>query len=107
MRRIPQLENMVGLTPDALEAEIQRIDEQEKMAGFTENALTEAASKVWRAWLERYRKRLSREPAQALENREQRMNRANPKFILRNHLAQEVIESAEQGDYAPLHRLYE
>ena len=33
------------------------------------------------------------------------MNRVNPKFILRNHLAQEAIELSERGDDTELHRL--
>ena len=33
-------------------------------------------------------------------DRAARMRRANPKFVLRNHLAQAAIERAEQGDFA-------
>ncbi|KAJ3176046.1 hypothetical protein HDU87_005563 [Geranomyces variabilis] len=34
-----------------------------------------------------------------------RMKRANPKYILRNHLAQQVIEQAEQGDFNGVNEL--
>ena len=33
------------------------------------------------------------------------MNRANPLYILRNHLAQQAVEAAEAGDFAPIERL--
>ncbi len=35
------------------------------------------------------------------------MNRINPKFILRNHIAQRVIEKAEKGDYMELEKVLE
>jgi uncharacterized protein YdiU (UPF0061 family) len=34
------------------------------------------------------------------------MRQKNPKYILRQYLAQEVIEKAQQGDFKPLHRLH-
>ena len=33
------------------------------------------------------------------------MNQANPKFILRNYLAQQAIERAQQKDYSEIDRL--
>jgi uncharacterized protein YdiU (UPF0061 family) len=33
------------------------------------------------------------------------MNQANPKFILRNHLAQRAIEMAQQDDFTEVNRL--
>ena len=38
--------------------------------------------------------------------RRQRMQAVNPRFVLRNYLAQQVIEAAERGDYAPVRELH-
>jgi len=55
-------------------------------------------------WLRRHLRRLRREPADAGAIREG-MRRANPKYVLRNYLAQEAIEEAEAGDRARLETL--
>ena len=56
------------------------------------------------AWAARYRLRLQAETSPDAE-RAVRMNRVNPKYVLRNHLAQTAIERAHQGDYAEVERL--
>jgi uncharacterized protein YdiU (UPF0061 family) len=56
------------------------------------------------AWLLRYRARLAQEASDDAE-RAARMNAVNPKFVLRNHLAQEAIAAAQRGDFAPTERL--
>ena len=56
------------------------------------------------AWAERYRARLALEHSNDAE-RAVRMNRANPKFVLRNHLAQTAIERAQAGDFSETKRL--
>ena len=33
------------------------------------------------------------------------MNRANPRFVLRQHMAAKAIEKAERGDYGEIERL--
>ena len=58
------------------------------------------------AWGERYLRRLEAEP-RADAARHAAMNRANPKFVLRNHLAQEAIERAQAGDFAAVRQLHE
>jgi uncharacterized protein YdiU (UPF0061 family) len=40
-------------------------------------------------------------------SRQEMMNRSNPKFILRNHLAQTAIEKAQQDDFSELEKLLE
>jgi serine/tyrosine/threonine adenylyltransferase len=56
------------------------------------------------AWAARYRARLALESSDD-SARAARMHRANPKFVLRNHLAQTAIERAQQGDFAETQRL--
>ncbi|WP_439665624.1 protein adenylyltransferase SelO [Frateuria sp. GZRe14] len=63
-----------------------------------------AAEPVLRDWLGRYAARLREDPLPA-EQRRTRMQMANPRYVLRNYLAQEAIDRAEQGDYAPVHEL--
>ncbi|HEX8834741.1 MAG TPA: protein adenylyltransferase SelO family protein, partial [Abditibacteriaceae bacterium] len=55
-------------------------------------------------WLARYAERLRAEGAEPEAVRET-MLAANPKYVLRNYLAQRAIEAAEAGDLAPLNRL--
>ncbi|MCQ4325375.1 YdiU family protein [Stutzerimonas stutzeri] len=57
------------------------------------------------AWAEDYRARTTREGGNPAE-RQVRMQAVNPKFILRNYLAQQAIEAAEQGDYGPVRELH-
>ena len=56
------------------------------------------------AWALRYRARLALEASNEPE-RAARMNRVNPKFVLRNHLAQTAIERAQRGDFCEVQRL--
>jgi uncharacterized protein YdiU (UPF0061 family) len=57
-------------------------------------------------WLRRYLKRVQKEGAPATLRRE-RMNAVNPKYVLRNYLAQLAIDKAEQGDFSMVGELLE
>ena len=57
-----------------------------------------------RAWLHRYRQRAAQQ-SWSDSQRQQHMQQKNPKYILRNYLAQNAIEKAEQGDFSELERL--
>jgi uncharacterized protein YdiU (UPF0061 family) len=56
------------------------------------------------AWATRYSARLQAESSVDTE-RAARMARANPKFVLRNHLAESAIRQAQAGDFSETHRL--
>ncbi len=57
------------------------------------------------AWAQRYAARLAAEGSVDAE-RAARMRRVNPKFVLRNHLAETAIERARQGDFSEVERLH-
>jgi uncharacterized protein YdiU (UPF0061 family) len=56
------------------------------------------------AWAARYADRLRREGSTDAE-RQRRMDRANPKYVLRNYLAQRAIALAERREYSEIERL--
>ena len=55
-------------------------------------------------WLSHYAHRVRRDTLTKDEHRE-RMNAANPKYVLRNYLAQRAIDRAEDGDYQGIREL--
>ena len=57
-------------------------------------------------WLKKYQERLDLEEVNEKE-RIALMNSSNPKYILRNYLAQEAIQAAELGDFSSLNLLVE
>lgn len=60
---------------------------------------------AFEAWAYRYAERLKRERSEDAERRT-RMNRVNPKYVLRNYLAQQAIALAtEKKDYSEIDRL--
>jgi serine/tyrosine/threonine adenylyltransferase len=55
-------------------------------------------------WLELYRKSLSRDP-RSDEERKLAMDAVNPKYVLRNYLAEVAIRAAQQHDFSEITRL--
>jgi uncharacterized protein YdiU (UPF0061 family) len=73
---------------------------------FYDPAKREAGEGALLEWLARYAARLAQDPLSPGERRE-RMRLANPKFVLRNYLAQQAIDRAHEGDMAGIGELLE
>ena len=59
----------------------------------------------WKQWFADYAKRLEDETTSA-EERQQKMNKVNPKYVLRNYMAQLAIDKADKGDTSLLEEMY-
>lgn len=75
-------------------------------AGATNEAVRDwfVDREKFNAWAVRYVDRLRAEASVDAE-RAQRMDRVNPKFVLRNHLAESAIRLAQRGDFSEVQRL--
>ncbi|MBN8922858.1 MAG: hypothetical protein BGP10_09875 [Rhodanobacter sp. 68-29] len=71
---------------------------------FYDEAKRQAHEASFADWLARYAARLADDSLPTTERRA-RMRAANPRYVLRNYLAQQAIERAEQGDNAGIHEL--
>ncbi len=60
----------------------------------------------WRAWFRAYQQELQQE-ARSDVARGEAMRQVNPKYVLRNYMAQLSIDAANGGDYALIHELHE
>jgi uncharacterized protein YdiU (UPF0061 family) len=60
----------------------------------------------WKDWMNRYLKRLQQEIASDQE-RKQKMDLVNPKYVLRNYMSQVAIDAADKGDYSIIDELYQ
>ncbi len=73
-------------------------------AYYSSEPLTDEAHAQTSKWFRQYVGRL-REDGLNDDERRERMNRVNPKFVLRNYLAQLAIDKAEAGDASMIHQL--
>lgn len=87
---------------DSSEVAFNRIKE----AFYNEKVLTESVLNNWYAWLQNYSSRINEEVLTDTERKEQ-MYMANPKYVLRNYMAQLSIDAADKGDYSMINELFE
>ncbi len=75
-------------------------------AFYSPSEIEGAIKEQWIHWFERYARRLVKEK-QSNEARKSAMNKVNPKYVLRNYMAQLAIDDADKGDYSLIDELYQ
>ncbi len=75
-------------------------------AFYNPEALKATVKIAWENWFKAYAARLRKETA-TFEERQQRMCAVNPKYVLRNYMAQRAIDAAEQGDSSLIDELFQ
>jgi uncharacterized protein YdiU (UPF0061 family) len=60
----------------------------------------------WQDWLTKYSERLQLE-SQSAEDRKKEMDLVNPKYVLRNYMAQLAIDKANEGDNSLIDELFQ
>lgn len=99
---------LMYLSPDMLEAGDRQLIDTISDAYYTKP--TPEAETAMGHWLRTYLLRLQQDYLIAGNNHEQRhlrMQKANPKYVLRNYMAQQAIDLASQGDNSEIERLLE
>lgn len=93
--------NLVKFDGNKMEESLAEI----KKSTYASEVLWKENISKWQAWLLEYKNRLVKEEL-ATELRHEKMLAINPKYVLRNYMAQLAIEDAEKGKYELLHELH-
>ena len=111
------LRMLTGVSIGTINSEIQKLQRAHDLRDLTPESKRGADREAWMGWFTHYRARISRElafdqeagrrPEDSAESRREMMRKANPKNILRNHVAQRVIDRAEAGDYSDCRNVLE
>lgn len=76
-----------------------------EFAFYDKTNLKETVIKKWMDWFDAYLRRLNLEDSSDQE-RKTLMNKFNPKYVLRNYMAQMAIDKADEGNYELIDELY-
>ncbi|MGK0413000.1 MAG: hypothetical protein ACJA1B_001202 [Polaribacter sp.] len=60
----------------------------------------------WNLWFKKYDERLQIERVSS-EERKEKMDAVNPKYVLRNYMSQLAIDAADEGDYSLIDELFQ
>ncbi|MCK8479378.1 protein adenylyltransferase SelO [Psychroserpens algicola] len=77
-----------------------------KDAFYIPNDIADNVAQQWRDWFKAYDSRLENELLSD-EKRKVNMNATNPKYVLRNYMAQLAIDDANKGDYKRIDELFQ
>ena len=102
-RRLARVDIHTGSSHDIVDGDIPAPLME---AYYVSEQLTESYRRRMGDWLQRYIRRASRDNLPK-KIRTRRMNAVNPKYVLRNYMAQLAIDRAEKGDFSLVRDLLE
>uniref|UniRef100_A0A0D9QYB4 Selenoprotein O n=2 Tax=Chlorocebus sabaeus TaxID=60711 RepID=A0A0D9QYB4_CHLSB len=106
----PQLFALMG-TRAGIARELERVEQQSRLEQLSMAELQSRNQGHWADWLQAYRARLDKDLEGAGDaaawqaERVRVMHASNPKYVLRNYIAQNAIEAAERGDFSEVRRV--
>nr|DBA31267.1 TPA: hypothetical protein GDO54_007143 [Pyxicephalus adspersus] len=106
----PQLFALFGSKAN-IKKELENIEQYEKLQESSTEDLLNNNRDQWKTWLQKYSARLQKEQEHSEDDeifraeRVKVMNSNNPAHILRNYIAQNAIEAAENGDFTEVKRV--
>ncbi|MDE0535192.1 protein adenylyltransferase SelO [Tenacibaculum sp. L6] len=86
---------------DTVENAIKKIEK----AFYIPSEIVDEIKLFWETWFQNYLDRLQNESVSD-EDKKTKMNAVNPKYVLRNYMAQLAIDHADKGNYLLLNELY-
>jgi len=75
-------------------------------AFYVPSEISGAIAEEWKLWFSKYTARLKEEPRSDAQ-RKKAMNVVNPKYVLRNYMAQLAIDAADEGNYELIGELFQ
>lgn len=91
--------------------QLEKLSRLKDLLETSQEELKAKQAEDWRRWITSYRKRLAREcegqsdVAALRDERVRVMDSTNPRVVLRNYIAQNAIEAAENGDFSEVQRV--
>ncbi|CAK8688083.1 unnamed protein product [Clavelina lepadiformis] len=101
----PRFLDVIGGADGPIKKEIEKVEKYQKLEEIDENELKSLNRAKWISWLDKYEARLHKECGDIDDVsmhdviRRKEMNLNNPKYILRNYIAQNAIEESERGNH--------
>jgi len=106
----PQLFALIGTRANVTK-ELERVEQQSRLEQLSAAELLSKNRGRWADWLQEYGARLEKDREGVSDKdawqaeRTRVMHANNPKYVLRNYIAQNAIEAAENGDFSEVRRV--
>jgi uncharacterized protein YdiU (UPF0061 family) len=95
---------LADVSVDSIDSDDDTLLEPLMTSFYAAESLSKADTKTIATWIRSYLKRVKQDGINDA-TRKTKMNRVNPKYILRNYLSQLAIDKSEQGDHSLVNEL--